>query len=191
MLAAVWAASPSVTSPSIATTLPKMATTDMSSSATPAVMLALRIDQLSSRKPRGEWPHVSCVLLYGRVLGAIGHRGSLQRGDLAYPRSRLPSRPVSTYDVRVRCTLHVQCTCVNGAATYGEDTWERQMAEVQARGQSPGPLGPEHSCCTPLSTSPTNAGSSRSACASSAKNSAAGRCRSTTTSPTRTTSSTA
>ena len=45
MLAAVWAASPSMTRPSIATTLPKMATTDMSSSATPAVMLALRIGQ--------------------------------------------------------------------------------------------------------------------------------------------------
>jgi Tetracyclin repressor-like, C-terminal domain len=50
MSAAVCVALPSVTSPSTTTTLPKMATTDMSRSATPAVMLAVRIDQLALQR---------------------------------------------------------------------------------------------------------------------------------------------
>jgi hypothetical protein len=66
MSVAVRAPSPSVTSPSTATTLPKIATTDMSRSATPAVMLALRIDQWATQRREagvvGHW-----VVWYGRV----------------------------------------------------------------------------------------------------------------------------
>jgi hypothetical protein len=42
---AVWAASPGVSSPSTTMTFPKIARSDISSRAAPAVRLALRIDQ--------------------------------------------------------------------------------------------------------------------------------------------------
>ena len=39
----------------------------------------------------------------------------------------MPLLPVSTYDVRVRCTLHVRCTCVKSSG-YGFALQERSLA---------------------------------------------------------------
>ena len=47
----------------------------MSSSPTPAVMLAVRIDQLGVRVPSGLWRCVAGLVLYGQVFGAVRHCG--------------------------------------------------------------------------------------------------------------------
>ena len=52
MLLTVWAGLVSLTSPSTAMTLPKIATADMSSRATPAAVLAVRIDRSTAARGR-------------------------------------------------------------------------------------------------------------------------------------------